>query len=386
MKITVNDKVLTYDGPVSIEMIAKDLKLDHVLAANVNGRLRELAYILTKDQDITFLGYDNADAVKIYESTMRYVVAMALKRLHPNTSVKFNYSISRSILAVVDGYDGYTDDHFVELVEKEVKKIIASDLQIKRQRVSIGEAMQHYQENGMLDKVEILKYREEDYVNLYACDGYANYMFGYMLPSTGYLNQFHMFTYHPGFIIQVPRAELDGQIPQFVDEPSFGLALKEVAKWGKIIQGNTIPKMNEYASDYQTAVEFVNMCETKHNHQLNELGNMIQNNIDNIRLIAVAGPSSSGKTTFTTRLRIELMSRGIKPVMISIDDYYLLRELAPKNEDGTPDLEHVDALDVDQFNRDMLALIRGQEVTLPHFDFKIGKRKPGKTVRLKEDT
>ena len=386
MKITVNDKVLTYDGPVSIEMIAKDLKLDHVLAANVNGRLRELAYILTKDQDITFLGYDNADAVKIYESTMRYVVAMALKRLHPNTSVKFNYSISRSILAVVDGYDGYTDDHFVEMIEQEVKKIIASDLPIKRQRVSIGEAMQHYQENGMLDKVEILKYREEDYVNLYACDGYANYMFGYMLPSTGYLNQFHMFTYHPGFIIQVPRAELDGQIPQFVDEPSFGLALKEVAKWGKIIQGNTIPKMNEYASDYQTAVEFVNMCETKHNHQLNELGNMIQNNIDNIRLIAVAGPSSSGKTTFTTRLRIELMSRGIKPVMISIDDYYLPRDLAPKNEDGTPDLEHVDALDVDQFNRDMLALIRGQEVTLPHFDFKIGKRKPGKTVCLKEDT
>jgi uridine kinase len=176
-----------------------------------------------------------------------------------------------------------------------------------------------------------------------------------------------MFTYHPGFIIQVPRAELDGQIPQFVDEPSFGLALKEVAKWGKIIQGNTIPKMNEYASDYQTAVEFVNMCETKHNHQLNELGNMIQNNIDNIRLIAVAGPSSSGKTTFTTRLRSELMSRGIKPVMISIDDYYLLRELAPKNEDGTPDLEHVDALDVDQFNRDMLALIRGQVVNTSSF-------------------
>lgn len=386
MKIKVNDQVITYDGPVSIEKIAQDLKLNHVLAANVNGRLRELAYILTNDQDITFLGYDNPDAVKIYESTIRYVVAMAISRLYPKASVKFNYSISRSILAVIDGYDGYTDDHFVEKVEKEVKKIIAANLPIKRQRVSIGEAMQHYQEHGMMDKVEILKYREEEYVNLYACDGYANYMFGYMLPSTGYIDQFKMFTYHPGFIIQVPRAELGGNIPTFVDEPSFGLALKEVAKWGKIIQGNTIPKMNEYARDHQTAVEFVNMCETKHNHQLNDLGDMIQNNIDNIRLIAVAGPSSSGKTTFTTRLRIELMARGIKPVMISIDDYYLQREFAPKNEDGTPDLEHVDALDVDQFNRDMLALIRGQEVTLPHFDFKIGKRIAGKTVRLSSDT
>ncbi|MFA6692474.1 MAG: hypothetical protein WCR73_01835, partial [Acholeplasmataceae bacterium] len=182
MKITVNDKVLQYDGPVSIEKIAQDLNLKPVLAANVNGRLRELAYILTKDQEITFLGYENSDAVKIYESTIRYVVAMVINRLYPNASVKFNYSISRSILAVVDGYDGYTDDHFVETIMTEVKEIINQDLPIKRQRVSIGEAKQHYQEHGMYDKVEILKYREEDYVNLYACDGYANYMFGYMLP------------------------------------------------------------------------------------------------------------------------------------------------------------------------------------------------------------
>jgi uridine kinase len=128
------------------------------------------------------------------------------------------------------------------------------------------------------------------------------------------------------------------------------------------------------------------MCETKHNHQLSELGDLIQSNIDSIRLIGIAGPSSSGKTTFSNRLRVELMSRGIKPVMISIDDYYLGKHLAPKGEDGQPDLEHIDALDVALFNHDMLALVEGQTVTLPKFNFKSGKREQGKTIGLDHDT
>ncbi|MDR4969472.1 MAG: nucleoside kinase, partial [Acholeplasmataceae bacterium] len=215
---------------------------------------------------------------------------------------------------------------------------------------------------------------------------YINYMFGYMLPSTGYLKDYKLFLYHPGFIIQYPRAEFNGQIPAFNDEPTFGSALKEVAKWGKIIQGNTIPKINEYAKERKLSVDFVNMCETKHAHQLAELGEMIAKNIDNIRLIGIAGPSSSGKTTFSNRLRVELMTRGIKPVMISIDDYYLGKDSAPKNEDGSPDLEHVDALDVELFNHDMLALIQGQTVVLPHFNFMSGKREAGHTIHLPKDS
>jgi len=207
-----------------------------------------------------------------------------------------------------------------------------------------------------------------------------------MLPSTGYLRSFRLFLYNPGFIIQYPRAEFNGAIPNFLDEPRFGTALKEAAKWGKVIHGNTIPLINAYAKDYASSVDFVNMCETKHAHMLYDLGDQIQTNIDNIRLIAIAGPSSSGKTTFSNRLRIELMSRGIMPVMISIDDYYLGKDIAPKNDDGTPDLEHVDALDVELFNHDMLALVQGQEIVLPRFNFKTGKREKGKVICLERDT
>lgn len=386
MKLTIEGQIYTYDRPQVLLDVARELGLPNILAATVNGRLRELSYIETKDAHVEFLNYNHPDAIRMYESTLRYVVAMAIKRLLPRSKVKFNYSISRSILAVLEHYDGPTNAAVVKAIKDEVNAIIQKNYTITRKRVSIGEATKLYTDLNMPDKVAIMDYREEDYVNLYECDGYINYMFGYMLPETGLLTSFEMFPYHPGFIIQYPRAELNGQIPKFIDEPTFGQALKEAAKWGKIIQGNSIAKINDYAKDYPSAVDFVNMCETKHNHQLNDLGNMIQNNIENIRLIGIAGPSSSGKTTFSNRLRVELMSRGLKPVMISIDDYYLGKHLAPKNDDGSPDLEHIDALDVELFNHDMLALIQGQRVTLPKFNFKTGKREQGKTIHLEEDT
>ena len=386
MKLKINGQTHSFDRPQSLCDVAEHLAIHGILAATVNGRLRELSYIETKDADVEFLGYDHPDAIRVYESTLRYVIAMAVKNIMPSVKVRFNYSISRSILAVLDNYDGPVNHAVVNVIKDEVDRLIKANLTIVRKRVSIGEATKLYTELGMPDKVDILEYREEDYVNLYECDGYINYMFGYMLPKTGLLDQYRVFPYHPGFIIQYPRAELGGDIPQFKDEPTFGKALKEAAKWGKIIQGNSIPKINEYAKDFQSAVDFVNMCETKHNHQLNELGDLIQSNIDSIRLIGIAGPSSSGKTTFSNRLRVELMSRGIKPVMISIDDYYLGKHLAPKGEDGQPDLEHIDALDVALFNHDMLSLVEGQTVTLPKFNFKSGKREQGKTIRLDHDT
>ena len=386
MKIQINDKTYTYDQPITLKEIANEIKEEDCLAAKVNGRLRELSYIITKDSTLSFLKYNHPDAIRIYESTLRYVIAKAVKNLYPKAKVRFNYSISRSILGVFESFDGVLNASVVEQIKKEVQRIIDKDIKIDRKRISIGAATKMYTDFGMLDKVAILKYRDEDYVNLYECDGYINYMFGYMLPSTGYLKSFKLFLYHPGFIIQYPRAEFNGQIPPFSDEPRFGMALKEAAKWGRVIHGNTIPLINEYAKDFASSVDFVNMCETKHSHMLYELGTQIQNNMETIRLIAIAGPSSSGKTTFSNRLRIELMSRGIMPVMISIDDYYLNKKFAPKNEDGSPDLEHVDALDVEQFNSDMLSLIQGQEVVLPKFNFQTGTREKGKTIRLSDNT
>src|SRR5690606_12253785 len=172
----------------------------------------------------------------------------------------------------------------------------------------------------------------------------------------------------------------------FVDQVTFGKTLKEAYKWGKIIGGDTIANINQHSTSRDKEVDFVNLCETKHNNQLSELGLLIEKNIEDIKLIAVAGPSSYGKTTFTNRLRIELLAKGIKPRMISMDDYYKPKTEAPIDEHGKPDLEHVEALDVARFNKDMASLVQGKAVTLPHFDFKLGKRTEGLTIKLEKDS
>lgn len=217
INITYDGVTKGYDVPPVLKDVAKDFGVKDALAVSVNQRLRELAYILTKDAEVKFLTYNNADAIKIYESTLRYVIAKAVHNLYPKAKLKFNYTVSRSILGVFESFDGILDDKVINSIRKEVQRLIDLDLSIERRRISVGEATILYQKFNMQDKVDILKYREEEYVNLYECDGYMNYMFGYMLPSTGYLRDFKMFLYHPGFIIQYPRAEFDGKIPEFFD-------------------------------------------------------------------------------------------------------------------------------------------------------------------------
>ncbi|HHW79658.1 MAG TPA: nucleoside kinase [Acholeplasmataceae bacterium] len=382
IKLLVNKKEYSYEVPPTLEEVAKDAGNKTALAASVDQRLRELTYVITKDANVNFLDSHTNDGMRIYEATLRYVITYAVANLYPEAKVKFSKSISRSILAEVDNLPKGLNEKVLKEINDEVRRIVDSDYRIERRRISIGEAIRIYTKNNMHDKVDVLKYRSEEYVNLYETNGYMNYMFGYMLPRTGLLQKFNLFLYNPGFLIQYPRSEFNGEIPKFIDEPSFGRALKDAGKWGKTIGGNTIARINKYAEDKDEVIDFVNMCETKHNQQLNELGKTISENIEDIRLIAIAGPSSSGKTTFSNRLRVELRSRGINPVMISIDDYYLGRDKAPKNADGTADLEHVEALDIELFNHDIAALIRGEEVTLPIFDFKTNSRLKGKTIKV----
>jgi len=380
IKVTIDKKVYEYSKPPMLQEIVADLKLENILAAKVNQRLRELTYILTSDAEIEFLDYTSSDAIRIYQTTLRFVIAKAFQKLYPDATIKFDYNVSRSILATVDNLQ--LTETVLNNIIKETQKIVDANYKIERRRIPVGQAARLYTSLGMKDKVEVLKYRTEEYVNLYECDGYFNYMFGYMLPETGLLKEFKMFLYDPGFLIQYPRAEEAGVIPPFVDEPVFGKALRKSTAWGNLLGGGNIANINKLSSNREDLVDFVNMCETRHNQQLYELGEIIEKSNDEIGLIAIAGPSSSGKTTFSNRLRVELKTRGIKPVMISIDDYYLGKDEAPKNPDGSPDLEHINALDVDLFNKHMSALVRGEEVQLPKFNFQIGKREEGNTLKL----
>ncbi len=362
--ITVSGVSTAFDHPVRLETLALQ-QTKRIYAAKVDNRLRELAYVVEKDANVEFLGYDNMDSTRIYATSMRYLVCMAFYRVYPELQIKFSNSIAMGVYGRPT--NGTLSPEMVAKVVAEMKALIERDLPIVRSQRSIASVKKHYQALGYVDKVETLKYRKEA-VNIYECDGYLNYMYGYMVPSTGYLKEFELFYYSPGFLARVPRIEANGQIPEFADSPQFLRVLNKAEQWAIQCDADMIYKMNKKIEAGRT-VEYVNMCETKHNNQLCELGNLIARDIDNIKLIAIAGPSSSGKTTFARRLEIELLTRGIKPLPISIDNYYLPPEQAPIDEFGQPDFEHVNALDLKLFNQNIADLVAGKPTSLPVFDF-----------------
>ena len=382
-EITTFGKKLSFEKKITLLDLLKQLDMDnkHYICAKVNNRVRELNYEVYYDAEVEFLDLTYHESVKIYEACLRYICAMAFKRCYPKLNVKFSYNVSRCV-SIHLLTDGYTANMAMLLkVKHEMEAIIAADYPFNRMVVPNEKAEKIYKKQGLHDKVDILKYRPEKTVHLYECDGYLNYMYQAMVPSTGYIKEFRLRLYSPGFLMQYPRSECGGQIPDFHDASTFSRVLQEGHQWQSTVGLSSVAAINkriEEAGD----IELINVGEARHYRQLAELGQLIQDDINTIRLICIAGPSSSGKTTFANRLRIELLSRGINTVRISLDDYYKSREESPRLEDGSIDFESINALNVDQFNSDMFDLIAGKEVTLPRFDFNLGHSVPGRTLKI----
>lgn len=388
INVIVNEKNVQVKEGTRVLDLLKDEDKTKYMVCKLGTQVKELNRKLSdKDEGkkIEFLGLENIEAGKAYEASLRFIFSMAFFRLYPDVKIRFSYNASRSVFCQVLT-PGFNISTAVEKIKAEADAIIAQNLPIERITVSTDEAAEIYKKMNGFDKLEMLKYRPESNVNIYKCGEYYDYMHSYMVPSTGCIHAYEVRPYSPGIIIQYPRYELGATIPEFVEESMYGRTLQRAYLWAKKTKTQTIAEINKRVED-GNELDFVQMCEAKHNRMLAELGEEINRDIENIRLICIAGPSSSGKTTFCNRVRIELLSRGINPVMISMDDYYLERdkicELQGKSRDDV-DLEHINCLDIEQFNKDLFDLINGEEVTLPKFNFKIGKREVGRTIKVDE--
>lgn len=383
IKVVFNNTEKIYDAPITVlDVVGKD---KNIICAYVNGRVRELTYTIDKDSEIIPLTCKDRDAKPIYESSLRFLVAMAMHNIHPHYEIRFAYNVSRSIFLQILNPGTSASGIMIKELVAEMNRLVSLDLPLERKIVSKEEAARIFTEDGYQDKVDILKYRPEKTAHIYTCGNYRNYMYNRMVPSTGYINRWVIKYYHPGIIIQYPRPDYNGEIPPFEDAPTFGKTLKRAHQWALATGCNTIVGINQRI-EQDGDVEFITLCEQRHNRQLCELGQMIEDEKESIRLICIAGPSSSGKTTFANRLRIELLSRGIKPIRISMDDYYLPRGQAPLDEDGKPDLESADALDIELFNQNLADLVAGLEVECPRYDFKAGCRaKEGRKLIVPQD-
>ena len=385
--ITIDGVTKSYSKKVKLLDLTNNNK--DIICANVNGRIRELDYDVYYDSNISFLTLKDHDAMGIYEKGIRYLFAMASNIEYPGIKFKMTYSVSRSIYAQLISSDDNNRSLFVtpkmaKRIEDRMNKLVSEDIKFERLIKSNDEARKIYNDFKLYDKEAILKYRPEKTVHFYKCGDYFNYMYGRMVPSTGYLKNFKLLYYTPGILIQYPRSEYNGEIPPFKDEPTFLDTLINAQKWSNLVKLDTVSNINAKIDqdDEHSIVDLINICEDKHNRMLCELGQKIEDQIETIRLICIAGPSSSGKTTFADRLTVELKSRGINPIRISLDDYYKKREDVPLDEDGNYDFESIDALDVGLFNENILDLLNGQEVCLPTFSFKNNDRTFDRRVKI----
>lgn len=384
INIKVNGEVKTFEDKVKL-MDLLDEGNKTVLVAKVNKRLRELRYTVTSDADVEFLDYSSVEARLAYKNSLRYLVSMAFFNIYPNYSLKFKHSVSRSIFCYVADQENLDMSTVLDTISKEMNRLVELDIPFLRKTLSISEAADLYKKFKSTDKLNSLKYRPDMNVHLYNCDGYLNYMYGYMVPSTGYLKNYKLTPYDVGFLVRYPVGDIESEIPGFTDSPHFFRLLRNASKWSNVIDATNIADLNEHiVSENQS--EFVQLSEAKQNKMLGELGDIIQRNNDEIRLIAIAGPSSSGKTTFSTRLKIELMTRNIKPVTVSLDNYYLDLADIKRDADGNVDLENINTLDVELFNQNMVALIAGEEVMVPVYDFTVAKRVGFKPLKISKQS
>lgn len=371
----------------SLLSLLKEEDRKKYFCATVNGKMRELTYQIESDgdYDIKFCSLENSSTIKIYTASIRYLVSMACKIVAPKLELRFYDNVSRSIFCKIIAPKNYSlDAELVGKIEKKMNELVDLDLPLIKCKISKEEAIQIHQRLGFKDKIQILKYRTEDFVHLYHCAceeiDFYNYLYSPMVPSTGYLTKFKLKFYAPGFIIQVPRSECGGEIPEFIDEKSFARSLQTTSHWQEMNKLDTAYNINKFIKTY-SPLTLINICETRINDMLCELGKKITKSYTPIRLICVAGPSSSGKTSFANRLMFELMTRGLRPIRISMDDYYLPDDVFPEGVS----VESVDALDIAYFDKQMDELIRGKTVVLPKYDFSTHKRSDGKKIFLQDN-
>ena len=300
----------------------------NIISCKVDNKLRDLSYVLKDGSEVNLLGFDDDDSIRVYEASLRYLVVMAVKRAFPSVNVCCDYYISRSLcIKLKEG--SFNEEQYLK-IKKEMENIVNLDYPFIRETLSVGEAFNYYKNNGFEDKVEVFKYRNKDEeTHMYKCDSYKNYMYSYMVPSTGYLNRYNLLLYKGMLILQYPRAENGGLIPEFSEEETYERTLQESAEWAKKVGSLTVAGINNNViNNYK---EFIQKCEKRHADCIDEIVNQIVER-KNVTLIAIAGPSSSGNTTFSNKLRMGLEAKGIFPVKISMDDYYLDRSYLTPEE------------------------------------------------------
>ena len=355
------------------------------LGALVNNELVTFAYTLDIDSSVRFVTMASSGGMQIYVRSLSFLLAKAVKDLHPAAHFSVEHALGPGLYCEfeVAGVRGMTPAQ-AEALEAHMRDLVATDRPILRQRISYTAAIEQFTRNGQDDKVSLLRFTNTPKIVTYVCENFCDLATGPMTRSCGPLQFFKIIPYQTGFVLQMPTCDSAPRLPDFKPIHVLTETFKEYNRWGRILGVNTVGRLNEIIAANEIK-DFVKVAEALHEKKIAAIADQIAST-PSVKWVLIAGPSSSGKTTFAKRLAIQLRVNGLRPVTLGTDDYFVDRPHTPRTATGDYDFEHLQAVDVPTLNRDLADLDAGREIQLPTFDFHSGSRSyKGRKMRLAED-
>lgn len=376
----------TLEGPrgATAESFLKSVESDFpapVVGAIINGELHELTYPVTMEANIQAVTMADTDGSRIYRRSLTFLLEAAFSALFSSATLLIDHSVaSGGYYCHARGRDPLSQAELDQL-EVEMRRLVERNLPFVRKEVTLEEAVAYFESQGYQDKVRLFAHRHKPYVTLYRLGEHLDYHHGYMVPSTGYLQWFALLRSNGGFTLRFPRRHNPTALLPLEDFPKLLSAFRQYGKWLERLGTDSVGALND-AIHAGRARELILVSEALHEQHIASIASQIAEK-DDVRLVLIAGPSSSGKTTFSRRLAVQLLALGLSPFALEMDNYFVDRDKNPRDENGEFDFETIEALDLDLLGKHLEALIRGDEVQMPRYNFKEGCSEPGDVVRLR---
>ena len=355
-----------------------------IVGAVINDELRELTYPIDIESRVRPVTMAEADGARIYRRSITFLLEAAFEELFPNDDLIVDHSVaSGGFFCWLDGRAPLTTAELARL-ENRMREIVAADLPLERHTVPLEEAIAYFQSKGYDDKVRLLKYRQRKELVLYRLLHHQDYHHGYMVPSTGFLRWFTLTLLGTGFVLQYPRRNAPTELLPMPEYPKLLNTFRQYEQWLTRLGIASVGALNDSIVAGR-AREIILVAEALHEQQISDIAQQIVERVNQARIVLIAGPSSSGKTTFSKRLAVQLLSQGLSPFPLEMDNYFVDRDRTPRDEDGRIDFEALEALDTTRLQSDLQHLLAGEKVQLPHYNFHTGMSEPGEWVQLAPD-
>ena len=385
MKLICNGKEYEVNKRKSILEILKDeieKSENEIITCNFNNEIKSLNYIPEESGKVELLDYTTTEGKRVYVRGISYIMAMAINELYPEAFLTVNYQLDNSMYCTLDNM--YLTDEALENIKIRMNKLVYENLPIKKVKMTQEEAEEFYEREKTLRGILQIDNETNEEISLYYCKDYYNYFYGVMPISTGYMKIYDVIRYSNGFLLRYPSKKNPNRLDNFKENKKLMSTFQDYEDIYRLLKLNTIYRLNKKVEE-DNGKETILLAEALHEKKISDIADKIAKN-RKIKMILIAGPSSSGKTTFAKRLGIQLKLNGIEPKTLSVDNYFVEREQNPKDEEGNYDFECIEALDLRLFNEHILKLLAGEEVEIPRFDFETGhKNYEGDFVKLEDN-